>query len=248
MSNMTKLDFRLVPTKGVTSGGGYRAEFIRKNEESLDIDTVIAEAQENGAFYGMPASRVRCDLEAFFDSMIKAVLKDGKTRKLDGYLELSLKIHGNFENKTDNFDESKHSLDLVLKPLSALRSHPTDIQPVNVNRIKQYRLSYITAADGLHKNHQIVYGQDFIIRGSNLTLPDNNYSGVFCTVQLPGVNSCAEAPILSKSDSEIRCSWPAEYGPETKGCRFYAMVSKITDIKATVPDIDRTIRASILPG
>ena len=32
MSNQTKLEFRLVPTKGVASGKGFRAEWTRKNE------------------------------------------------------------------------------------------------------------------------------------------------------------------------------------------------------------------------
>ena len=32
MSNQTKLEFRLVPTKGVASGKGFRAEWTRKND------------------------------------------------------------------------------------------------------------------------------------------------------------------------------------------------------------------------
>ena len=47
MSNQTKLEFRLVPTKGVASGKGFRAEWTRKNEV-IDMDAVIAEAQAKG--------------------------------------------------------------------------------------------------------------------------------------------------------------------------------------------------------
>ena len=43
MSNQTKLEFRLVPTKGVASGKGFRAEWTRKNEV-IDMDAVITEA------------------------------------------------------------------------------------------------------------------------------------------------------------------------------------------------------------
>ena len=39
MSNQTKLEFRLVPTKGVASGKGFRAEWTRKNEV-IDMDAV----------------------------------------------------------------------------------------------------------------------------------------------------------------------------------------------------------------
>ena len=38
----------------------------------------------------------RSDSETLFDTMIANVLKDGRTRRLDGYLELALKIHGSF--------------------------------------------------------------------------------------------------------------------------------------------------------
>jgi len=43
---MTKLDFRLVPTKGVTTEGGFRGEFVRGYDKPLDIETVIKEAQD----------------------------------------------------------------------------------------------------------------------------------------------------------------------------------------------------------
>ena len=43
MNNQTKLEFLLVPTKGVASGKGFRAEWTRKNEV-IDMDAVIAEA------------------------------------------------------------------------------------------------------------------------------------------------------------------------------------------------------------
>jgi len=248
MGEKTKLDFRLVPTKGIASGQGYRAEFVRKDNRVIDIDGVIVEAQQNGAFWNMPPSIVKSNLETFFGTMIGGVLKDGKTRKLDGYLELSLKIHGKFEKQTDDFDPAVHSLDLKVKPLSAFAAKPTAIQPVNVNRIKQFRLSYITAADGLHKNHEVVYGQEFVIRGSNLTFPAGGLSGVYCQVQMPdGVYRCAEAPILEKSDSEIRCSWPSDYGVETMRRRIWVTVSKVVALSAEPPDVDRSIHAGIYP-
>ena len=144
------------------------------------IDGVIAEAQQSGAFFGMSPILVRSNLETLFNTLIGNVLSDGQTRKLDDYLEVSLNLRGLFEQKTDDYDPSKHELKLTVKHLSAFRQQPKNIQPVNVNRIRQFRLSYITAADGLHANHQVVFGKPFIIRGSNLTLPANKLSGVFC--------------------------------------------------------------------
>ena len=247
MNNQTRLEFRLVPTKGVASGKGFRAEWMRKNEV-LDMDAVIAEAQAKGAFFGYSAGRARSDIETLFDTMIENVLKDGRTRKLDGYLELSLKIHGNFAERTDDFDPERHSLDLVIRPLSAFRQEAKNIQPVNVNRIKQFRLSYISAADRRHKNHEVIFGQEFIIRGSNLTLPANGLSGVFCQVLLGDKTwICAEAPILEKNDSEIRCAWPEDYGREVLGRTLWASVTKVANIEANPPDVDRTAHAAILP-
>ena len=247
MNNQTKLEFRLVPTKGVTSGKGFRAEWTRK-DDIIDMDAVIAEAQAKGAFTGRSVSHARSDVETLFDTMIANVLKDGRTRKLDGYLELGLKIHGSFAAKTDDFDPDRHTLDLGVKPLSAFRQAANGIQPVNVNRIRQFRLSFITAADGLHKNHEVVFGREFVIRGSNLTLPENGLSGVFCKALLPdNVILCAEAPILERSDGEIRCAWPEEYGPEVLRRTLWASVTKSFDIAADPPDVDRTTHASILP-
>jgi len=246
MGNMTKLNFRLVPTKGIASGQGYRAEFVRDGDGVIDIDGVIAEAQRNGAFLNMQPGIVRSNLETFFGTMIDGVLKDGKTRKLDGYLELSLKLHGRFGANTDDYDPAKHSLDLSVKSLSGFAAHPTAIQPVNVNRIKQFRLSYITAASGMHRNHEVVCGQEFVIRGSNLTLPEVGFSGVYCQLETrTRTYYCAEAPIVSMTDSEIRCSWPVEYGPEAVGCRFWASVTKVTSPQGETPDVDRTIYAGV---
>ena len=43
MSNQTKLEFRLVPTKGVASGKGFRAEWTRKNEDAVADNTAESE-------------------------------------------------------------------------------------------------------------------------------------------------------------------------------------------------------------
>ena len=134
------------------------------------------------------------------------------------------------------------------KHLSAFRQQPKNIQPVNVNRIKQFRLSYITAADGLHTNHQVVFGQDVIARGSNLALPACELSGVYCQVKMPnGSYSCSSAPIISRSDSEICCSWPSDFNIRTLHRPIIVDVVKVTDVEPTVPDSNRTITATILP-
>ena len=62
MNNQTKLEFRLVPTKGVASGKGFRAEWTRKNEV-IDMDAVITAAQDKGAFFGISTGHARSDIE-----------------------------------------------------------------------------------------------------------------------------------------------------------------------------------------
>ena len=231
----------------MASGKGFRAEWTRK-DDVIDMDEVLVEAQAKGAFLGRSIRHARSDIETLFDTMIANVLKDGRTRKLDGYLELGLKVHGNFAEKTDDFDPERHTLDLGIKPLSAFRRKGSFLQPVNVNRIKQFRLSYITAADGRHKNHEVVFGREFIIRGSNLTLPENGFSGIFCQVMLDRYTGvCAEAPILEKSDSEIRCAWPEDYGPDVLRHTLWVSVTKGFNIEADPPDVDRTAHAGIYP-
>ena len=46
-----------------------------------------------------------------------------------------------------------------------MRKHPLD----NVKKLS--RLSYMTAADGKHGNHEIGYGRDFIICGTGFDMP-----------------------------------------------------------------------------
>ena len=57
----------------------------------------------------------------------------------------------------------------------------------------------------------------------------------------------AEAPILEKSDSEIRCAWPEDYGSEVLRHTLWASVTKVTNIEADPPDVDRMTHAGILP-
>lgn len=248
MNNNLKLNFRLVPAAGVATGRGYRAEFVRKAEDVIDIDSVIAEAQQKGAFSGMPANLVRGNLETLFDTLIGNVLADGKTRKLDNYLEVSLNLRGIFENATDDYDPEKQSLKLSVKHLSAFRRQPNGIQPVNVNRIRQFRVTTLTAADGQHANHEVVFGQDFVIRGSNLT-PECKASGISCQVLMPdGIYHGANPPVVSRSDCEIRCSWPEEYTSETIRRQLIVCITKVPNLETDPSDINRVINASILPA
>ena len=69
-----------------------------------------------------------------------------------------------------------------MQALNAFRPNLNSIYPVNVNRKKQFRLSYITAADREHRNHEIVYGRDFIIRGTGLDMPEKWCEALNCQV------------------------------------------------------------------
>lgn len=246
MNNDNKLKFRLVPNSGVSRGTGFHAEWVRKGE-ALGLDAIVAEAQAEGVFRDMPAELASCAIRSFFKVMVGNVLRDGRTRTIDGCLQLSLNLHGNFKEKTDDFDETKHELALVVRPLSAFGKRPATFRPVNVDRVKQFRLSWISAADGLRKNHQVTYGREFVVRGSNLVLGADGH--VTCTVMRSGgTGISAEAEVLEQSTDQIRCAWPADLGEFCLRRTMWVSLGKNMRPDAETPPASREISAEILPG
>ena len=174
VKNMRKLNFHLVPMTGVAkraeSEKKFRAEFVRGSGEGdnrgvLGVNEILSEAIEAHRLTGISPEMLRLYVEAVLQTMIDKTVEDGRTRRFDDYLSVSLKIHGGFKEKSDDYDFDRHSLALTVQALNAFRPNLSSFYPVNVNRRKQFRLSYVTAADGKHGNHEIVYGQDFIIDG-----------------------------------------------------------------------------------
>ena len=230
-----KLEFHLVPVSGtLKSKGGFRAEF-KKNfrNKAIDFDGVIAETMVDNR-WNIDPELLKLYMRGVLLSMLKKTAEDGRVRKIDDFFSVSLNIHGRFEKSTDDFDPAVHKLRLMMRPLAAFRvlGPKKDVLPANVNRIPQFRITSVTAADGMHKSHTVVFGQDLVVKGSNLTI-DKTKGGFVslhaiyseCEVASRGV----DAKIISHSDTEIRLAWPKDYDAEdARGQRLSVVVRKAT--------------------
>ena len=105
VKNMRKLNFHLVPMSGVAkraeSEKKFRAEFVRGHGEGdnrgvLGVDDVLSEAIEAHRLTGISPAMLKLYVEAVLQTMIDKTVEDGRTRRFDDYLSVSLKIHGGF--------------------------------------------------------------------------------------------------------------------------------------------------------
>ena len=256
VKNMRKLNFHLVPVKGAvkSNGGKFRAEFVRGRDEGdnfgvIGFDDVVAETIEEHKLHGVSPDMLKLYVEAVLQTMIDKTVKDGRTRRIDDFLSVGLGIHGGFDEKSDDFDYDRHSLGLTVRTLNAFRPNLDSIYPVNVNRKKLFRLSYITAADREHRNHEIVYGQDFIIRGTGLDRSEEPY--VVCNVPRgKNVSESIDIEVKSRTENEFLCKWPESVGRDLLRRRLEFSVVKFNekfDVDEKAMDKYRDIRASILP-
>jgi hypothetical protein len=231
-----KLKFHLVPVSGTLKGkGGYRAE-VKKDfrDRVVDFSGVLAETiRENR--WNVDPELLRLYVRGILYSMLKNTAADGRTRKIDDFLSVSLNINGRFAEKSEGFDPSRHKLKLVLRPLLAFRSlaPKRNVIPVNVDHALPFRLTSITAADGNHKNRQVVFGQDIIVKGSNLTIDTAKGDFIVVHIFFRGreiASRPVETKIISKTDREIRIAWPGDVtADEVRGQRLNVDVLKVKD-------------------
>ena len=258
VKNMRKLNFHLVPMSGVAkrteSEKKFRAEFVRGHGEGdnrgvLGVDDVLSEAIEAHRLTGISPAMLKLYVEAVLQTMIDKTVEDGRTRRFDDYLSVSLKIHGGFKEKSDDYDFDRHSLALTVQALNAFRPNLISICPVNVNRKKLFRLSYVTAADGKHGNHEIVYGQDFIIRGTGLDMPKDWC--IVCHVRRgANVYESVDIEVRERTENEFLCKWPEALGEDLMRRSVEFDVVKFNedfDVDEDAKDKYRCVRASILP-
>lgn len=225
----TKLNFTLTPVSGtLKKGGGYRAKFGKRNSRVLGLDTIIREAKEDGAFFGVSSELMKLYVRGILQSMIDRTAADGITRRIDDYLSVSLKIHGKFDSEDEDFDSDKHELALSLRPLAAFRPK-FKLRPVNVNRKRQFRIYSITVADGSRKVGQVVWQKDFRIKGDDL-IPDSGEVCVMAQMKGPdGVLYNVDPEIVSATEKEIVCHWPKEFGAGYEHGRLLVAVDKPID-------------------
>ena len=230
-----KLEFHLVPVSGtLKSKGGFRAEFKKSSrDQPIDFDGVIAEAMTANR-WNIDPELLKLYIRGVLFSMLKKTAEDGRIRKIDEFFSVSLNIHGRFANRTDDFDPALHKLRLMMRPLYAFRvlGPKKNVVPVNVNRIPQFRITSFTAADGMHKSHTVVFGQDLVVKGSNLTIDKSKGGFVALNVIYSGGEIASrglDAKVISHSDTEIRLAWPEDLdAEEARGQRLVVTVWKAT--------------------
>jgi len=229
-----KLEFHLVPVSGtLKSKGGFRAEFKKdpRRDQPIDLDGVIAEAMTANR-WNIDPELLKLYIRGVLFSMLKNTAEDGRTRKIDEFFSVSLNIHGRFANRTDDFDPALHKLRLMMRPLYAFRAlgPKRGVLPVNVSRIPQFRITSFTAADGLHKSHTVVFGQDLLVKGSNLTIDKTKGGFVALNALYSGREIASrglEVKVISHTDTEIRLAWPEDFDAEdARGQRLCVTVWK----------------------
>jgi len=249
---MDKITLQLHPCSGsVSDKGCYRATVETGRGNAVDLDSIIEFALDRGYIYGIKAEAAKSVVRGVLDSIIAGVKEDGRTRTIDDYLSVSLKVHGRFEDAHDDFDPERHQLLLSIAPLKAFRTSVSGVGATNPNHKRQFRLYSVKSADveGC-KNHNVVWRHDMIVKGAEFPLDDSLCVNVFAK----GINTGrgwiqGEPTIISRSDTELRLSWPEELMDEkfSKG-RIELCVTKIIDatkLREGMPE--RTIKAFIVP-
>jgi len=239
-----KLEFSLVPVSGtLKEEGGYRAKFGKKLKGVLDLDDVLREAKEAGAFFGVSTDLAKLIVRGVLQTMIDKTAEDGVTRRIDDYLTVSLKVRGKFESKDDDFDPARHALALSVRPLAAFRPK-FNLKPVNVDHKRQFRIYSITAADGSRPAGKVVWRKDFRIKGADL-LQENGEAFVACQMKGPDGTYFSVNPVIaSASSTEIVCHWPEEYDEGYQRGRMNVSVDKyehISDPSTTLPMRDKMV-------
>lgn len=233
-----KLEFELSPVSGALKAqGGFRAKFGANASEVVDFDEVIKEAKADGAFFGVSEDLMKLFVRGVLQSMIDNTCKDGRTRKIDDYLSISLKVHGKFEEPDEDFNPEKHELALTLKPLSAFRPKNMPLVPVNRKRRRQFRVYSVLDAVNPDKgiNH-VYYGHEFIVKGSDF-LKDGGTS-VSCQIMESEHHYRSDSPrIISVTDTEIRCAWPEDFGPELTNRMMDVSLAKEDELHASEGEI-----------
>ncbi len=245
-----KIEFALKPVAGAAAAGaGFRAILETAKGNAMDLDEVIAEALDRGYIAGVKDALAKSIVKGVLDSMIAGVLRDGITRRIDDYLSVSMKVHGLFRDEHDEFDPARHKLALSLKQLNAFRPTFKDVEATNVNHKRQFRIYSVHSVNADGRNGHIAFGEGFIIKGADFR-PDCKSFGVALHVK-DGLHSMVsfDPPILSATDSEIRCDWPADFRePIGDGCGEIAL-GRMENLEESEESkyIRRSIRIKIIP-
>ena len=244
-----KVEIVLKPIAGAAqSAGGYRAYLKTGKGDALEFDDVVAEAIDRGFVIGMKPEAVKGVVRGVLQSMIARVMDDGRTRRIDDFFSVSMKVHGKFEDEHDDFDPERHKLALSLKQLNAFRPSFKNVTATNPDHKKQFRIYSIKADDENAKNHNVYWGRDIIIKGADFWL--NNMMDVGVYMMIPskwGIWIPGETVILSRSETELRVVWPKEFADEaySSGSLEVYITRPIDPNNASKGNDSREIRATV---
>ena len=244
----SKIEFALKPVTGAaSSGGGFRAILKTAKGDAMDFDDVVTEALDRGYIAGVKDILAKSVIKGVLDSMIAGVLRDGMTRRIGDYLSVSLKVHGRFENAQDEFDPARHKLALSLKQLNAFRPSFKGVEATNIHHKRQFRIYSVHSVNAEGMNGKLFIGREFIIKGADFD-SDSKLFGVVLHANT-GIHSAVisfDPPILSMTDSEIRCAWPEDFQkPVGDGCGEIAIGRQGDSPEKYVR---RSIRIKIIPA
>ena len=242
-----KIEFILKPVTGAAStGGGFRAILNTAKGDAMDFDDVITEALDRGYIAGVKDVLAKSVVKGVLDSMIAGVLRDGMTRRIGDYLSVSLKVHGRFENAHDEFDPARHKLALSVKQLNAFRPSFKGMEATNIHHKRQFRIYSVHSVNAEGMNGKLFIGREFIIKGADFW-PNAKLFGVALHAKT-GIHSevSFNPPMLSVTDSEIRCAWPEDYQePVGDGCGEVA-VGRTEGERDAEKYVRRSIKVSII--
>ena len=242
-----KIEFILKPVTGAAStGGGFRAILDTAKGDAMDFDDVITEALDRGYIAGVKDVLAKSVVKGVLDSMIAGVLRDGMTRRIGDYLSVSLKVHGRFENAHDEFDPARHKLALSVKQLNAFRPSFKGVEATNIHHKRQFRISSVHSVNAEGMNGKLFIGREFIIKGADFW-PNDKLFGVALHANT-GIHSVVSfnPPMLSVTDSEIRCAWPEDYQEPVGDGRGEVAVGRTEGEKDAEKYVRRSIKVSII--
>lgn len=248
---MDKITLQLHPCSGsVKEKGCYRATVETGRGNVMGLDSIVEYAFDRGYIYGIKKEAVKSVVRGLFDSIIDGIRADGRTRSIDDYLSVSMKVHGRFEDAHDEFDPERHQFSLSLAPLNAFRPSFDGVSATNPNHKRQFRLYSAKAADveGC-KNHTVVWRHDVVVKGAEFPLDDSLVVNMYVRDKNDRNRLLsAEPAIVSRSDTELRLAWPDDFMDEaySKGL-MEIRVTKIIDIKNPRDGVqNREIKAQIV--
>ena len=167
MSKKLELEIKKVSEK-FAKGAAYRGSVA--DRQTMSYDEVIEEVITN-SMMRLSATQLKSIIECVMDTMIEGVLTDGVSRRLGDYFTLQLEVRGRFDSPGEQFDEEKHQLALVMRPLKAMRQKPgrKGVSVYNYNAGPAVKITR-TYCEGVERGSVVKFGQDIVIEGENLTV------------------------------------------------------------------------------